>query len=72
MDERGEERFLTKSEAAVMLGITVDSLDKIIGRGELVAYKVGGAVRTSRANIEAYLQARTMGPGRKLRAKAKA
>lgn len=61
--------LLTTEEVAEFFRVDVVTVRRMISKGELTAYRVGGEYRFSRADIEEYLEhqripARTKGPGR--------
>lgn len=45
VDDRLPKRLLTRSEAAMMLGVSLDSIDRRVEDGTLHAIKVGRSVR---------------------------
>lgn len=55
------DKLVTKAEACQYLGISVDTIDRIIKRGELSAYRVSGRIRISEEAIQDYLQANPVG-----------
>lgn len=61
--------LITKAQAAELLTISESSLQRLIARGALPAYKVGPRiVRLDRADVEAYVrtrQTRVIQPRRK-------
>jgi excisionase family DNA binding protein len=48
---------LTTAEAAAELGVSEDTVLRLVQRGELRAYKVGRAWKIRREDLEAYLAA---------------
>lgn len=48
--------LLTSEEVAEHLKVEVVTVRRLVNRGELAAYRVGGEFRFSRADLEAYLQ----------------
>jgi excisionase family DNA binding protein len=58
--------YLTKPQAAEMLQISVRTLEGLIKRGQLPAYKIGPQlVRLDEADIRAFVAARPVTPDRK-------
>lgn len=55
--------LIKKPEAADLLGISVRTLEKMIARGSLPAYRVGPkSVRLRREDIDAYLESHRAAP----------
>ena len=55
--------LIKKPEAADLLGISVRTLEKMIARGSLPAYRVGPkSVRLRREDIDEYLEAHRAAP----------
>lgn len=50
--------LFTQSEAADYLGVTPRQIDRLLRRRELPKIKVGGLVRISRADLDAYIESR--------------
>lgn len=50
------------TEAARLLAIHRNTLDRLIARGDLPAYKIGRSVRIRKTDLENYLQANTWLP----------
>lgn len=48
--------LLSRRDAAQSLGITIQTLSRLIARGELQAYKVGGRVRIAPEALERFLE----------------
>lgn len=58
--------YLTKAQAAEELQISVRTLEGLISRGTLRAYRVGArGVRIDREDLAAYVRARQIQPTRK-------
>ena len=58
-------KLIKKQEAAEMLGVSVRSLERMIARGALPAYKVGARlVRLRAEEVEAYLDKHRAAPQR--------
>ena len=49
--------MISTAEAAAELGVSEDTVIRLINRGEIRAYKVGRAYRIARADLDAYLTA---------------
>jgi len=47
--------MISTAEAAAELGVSEDTVVRLITRGELRAYKVGRAYRIRREDLDAYL-----------------
>lgn len=65
MDQTGGSRetsLLTRRQAAAMLGVSVDTLARLIDRGELRAARIGRSVRVSEADVAAFAE-RVLGCG---------
>jgi len=45
-----------RRDAAASLGISEDSLDRLIGRGELLAVRIGKSVRVSASELERFVR----------------
>ena len=55
--------YITRQEAAARLSIGVRTLDGLIARGQIPAYKVGGRlVRLNEKDIEDYMSGRLVEP----------
>jgi len=54
--------FLVKSEAAKTLRVSQRTIERLIARTELIAFKVGGQTRIPRASIREYLLRNGTGP----------
>lgn len=55
--------LIKKSEARAMLGISMNTLDKLIREGRLPAYRVTDhAIRLDRADVTGYLESRRIQP----------
>lgn len=53
--------YITKQEASARLAISVRTLEGLISRGQLPAYRIGPKmVRIDEADLEAYVQARVI------------
>lgn len=51
--------LLTKAEAAELLTVTEDTLDRLIRGGQLTAYRIGkGIIRLDRADVISYMESR--------------
>ena len=58
--------YMTKPQAAEMLQISVRTLEGLIKRGQLPAYKIGPQlVRLDEDDIRAFVEARPVTPARK-------
>lgn len=56
---QGEDtRFLTVKETAAHLSLCEKQIRRLIKKGDLVAYRFGGAIRISKKDIEAYMAGR--------------
>ncbi|WP_461004686.1 helix-turn-helix domain-containing protein [Trueperella pyogenes] len=53
---------VTANEAARLLAIHRNTLDRLIARGDIPAHKIGRSVRIRLSDLEAYLQANTWLP----------
>ena len=53
--------YIIKERVQEWLAISHDTLDRMINRGDIVAVKIGKAVRIDLASVERYIQAHTMG-----------
>ena len=54
---------LTRKEAADRLAVSLRTLDGLIARGQLPAYKIGGKlVRIREDELDAYMKARLVAP----------
>lgn len=51
--------ILTSEQAAALLQLCPDTIRRMVRRGELVAARVGGRIRLTRASIDAWLAAQT-------------
>jgi len=49
------DRPMTRLEAAAMLGVSDETVDRLIRRGELSAYRIGRRVLVKRESVSAYL-----------------
>ena len=55
--------LIKKAEARAMLGISMNTLDKLIREGRLPAYRVTDhAIRLDRADVTGYLESRRIQP----------
>ena len=64
-------KLLTKQEAAERLTVSLRTLDGLISRGALPAYRPSpNTVRIKESDLEAYLEARLITPAKKLKAAA--
>lgn len=55
--------YLTRQQTAERLGVSLRTLDGLIGRGELPAYRVGSRlVRIRDTDVDAYLSDRLVAP----------
>lgn len=55
--------LIKKAEACAMLGISMNTLDKLIREGRLPAYRVTDhAIRLDRADVTGYLESRRIQP----------
>ena len=55
--------LIKKTEARAMLGISMNTLDKLIREGRLPAYRVTDhAIRLDRADVTGYLESRRIQP----------
>lgn len=54
LPERLDEKFLSRQEAADKLRVSLPSLDKMIGKGKLPAYRIGGRIllKTSELKLD--------------------
>lgn len=58
-------RLLTRKEAAARLAISLRSLDALIARGAIPAYRIGGkSVRIKDSDLDAYLEQRLVVPAK--------
>ena len=48
----GEDRFLSRSEAAKLIGVHVNSIDRMANQGIVKKYYAGGLVRFVKSEIE--------------------
>ncbi|MEW6872126.1 helix-turn-helix domain-containing protein [Trueperella pyogenes] len=53
---------VTATEAARLLAIHRNTLDRLIARGDIPAHKIGRSVRIRKTDLENYLQANTWLP----------
>jgi len=53
--ERMANELLTKRQAAVSLGVSVRSLERLVAAGELVVVRSGRSVRVRRGDLDAYI-----------------
>jgi len=49
-------KFLTKQEVCDSMNVSVDTLDRLIRRGDLRAYRVARRIRISESDLESYLE----------------
>lgn len=57
--------LLTRKEAARRLTVSLRTLDSLIARGQLPAYRIGPkTVRIAEEDLDAYLEARRVAPAR--------
>lgn len=54
--ERSPALFVSKERAAEILGLHPKTVERLIGRGELLAYKPAGRVRIDCDDLRTYLQ----------------
>jgi excisionase family DNA binding protein len=62
-EEKSMERLLTSDEVAEYLRVDVVTIRRLVTRGELTAYRVGGEYRFKLSDIEKYLQRQRVGSG---------
>jgi excisionase family DNA binding protein len=62
-EEKSMERLLTSDEVAEYLRVDVVTIRRLVTRGELTAYRVGGEYRFKLSDIEKYLQRQRIGSG---------
>jgi excisionase family DNA binding protein len=63
IDTNSLPKLLRREEAAQALGISVRTLIKIIGRGELAATKIGGSTRVRFDELQRFLADQTQRRG---------
>ena len=54
--------LLTKDEAALALAISSRQVERLVARGDLVPTRIGGAIRFTRAQLEALVENHTTRP----------
>ena len=64
MQHPDEPSLVTRKEAASMLGISVDSLDRLVEDHELPVLRFGRAVRIQQKDVAALIQRRRAAPRR--------
>lgn len=52
--------LISKKEAAAMFGVSAETIRRLIGRGDIPAYRIGGQVRIDPAALERYLMGQQM------------
>lgn len=57
------EKPLNTDDVATMLGVDGRTVQRLVQRGELTAFKAGRQFRYKRAEVEAYIQRNTIGRG---------
>ena len=57
------ERLLTTDEVAEYLRVDVVTIRRLVGRGELTAYRIGSEYRFTRSDLEDYLQRQRVSTG---------
>jgi excisionase family DNA binding protein len=58
MAEVANRLLLSRREAAGALGISIDTLVRLLDRGELRAVRVGRSVRVPRSEVESFVERR--------------
>ncbi len=56
-------RWLSTTEAAERLGVTLRTLYRFIDSGDLAAYKFGRVIRLRAADVEEFIEASRIAPG---------
>jgi len=49
-------KFLTKQEVCDSLGVSIDTLESLIKRGDLRAYRIARRIRIAESDLESYLE----------------
>src|SRR5215469_2543942 len=62
------EPLMTSDEVAAFLRVDVVTIRRLVSRGELPAYRVGGEFRFTRTDLETYLQRQRVAGGEESRA----
>lgn len=55
-----EGRFISRREAGDRLGVSADTIQRMIAIGEIQAFRIGRQVRIEASEIERYLEAARM------------
>jgi excisionase family DNA binding protein len=58
-DEGGEYGWVTPQQAARILGLSVRQVYRLVDRGVLPAYRIGGAIRLLADDVDAYRRIRS-------------
>ena len=59
------DRFITTKEAAATVGVSTRMIQKLVSGGDLVATRIGRALRISEASLDEYIQRNTVIPNTK-------
>jgi excisionase family DNA binding protein len=54
--------FLSMTEAGEIVGLSAKTIERVIGRGELSAYKLGGRVRIKRTELYEWIEKNRVEP----------
>jgi excisionase family DNA binding protein len=60
---RQPDRWLTIPQIVTLLPVSKMTVYRLVHKGELIGYRIGGSVRVRLSDLNAYLAGQRMGPG---------